>query len=97
MKEYTYNTTRTIRELLTDERFDQEVSPRLIDDNTVEVPLFSGYEAEGRETITVDYGLEIEGEQQMTGVRFAKVVDPNGEEADSVDTDMTSDEAISMF
>jgi len=92
-----HNSTDALDALLNDDRFNQEVSARLTDDNTADVPLFSDYEAEAREAITEEHGLEIMDEQQMSGVRFATVVDPEGKDSESVDTDMNADEAISMF
>jgi len=92
-----HNSTDALDALLNDDRFNQEISARLTDDNTADVPLFGGYEAEAREAITEEFGLEIADEVQMSGVRFATVVDPDGDESESVDTDMNADEAISMF
>jgi len=92
-----HQSTNALDELLSDDRFNQEVSARLVDDNTADVPLFGGYEAEAREAITEEFGLEITDEEQMSGVRFATVVDPDGDDSESIDTDMNADEAISMF
>jgi len=90
-------TTDALDELVNDPRLNAEVSARISDDFEADVPMFAGYEDQAREIIEGEYGLEIVDEIQMSGTRFARVIDGNGGSVDSVETDMNADEAISMF
>ena len=92
-------TTDVIEALVNDPRFNDETKARISGDNEAEVMLYSGHEDEQREIITEEFGLEITNESrgQMTGDTVATVVDPNGEKVEKVATDMSAEDAISMF
>jgi hypothetical protein len=99
MTAHDYNTTDAIDTLVSDPRFDQDCATSVVDHNTAQVMLFAGYEDEQREIIRGEFGLEITDEQRGAGSgdTVATVVDPEGDEPDSVDVEMDASDAIGMF
>ena len=99
MTDTQYNTTDAIDAIVDDDRFNADTNVRVCDHNKAQLMLYAGYEDQQREIIRDEFGLEIESEERgaASGNTVTVVVDPDGDDPESVDTELSASGAIKMF